>query len=139
MNSKKTNGEALVSLLQKNKVHLGKPPNIVCDGTEVVISISREWFDKPFGVMRCAQCGEWFEAKRLSSKYCEKCAKRRKLEAINRHHATDPYHTYHKVVERMRHAHREDLDEFRIEYKNQINDAERLRIAKKWDEKTKRR
>lgn len=138
MNSTKTNGEALVSLLQKNKVQMGEPPNIVCDGAEVVISISRAWFDKPLGVRRCAQCGEWFKAKRVSSKYCERCAKQRKLEAINRHHASEPYYTYHKVVERLRRR-GENPNEFISEYKNQINDAEKLRIAKKWDEKTKRR
>lgn len=134
----KTNGEALVSLLRKNKVQMGEPPNIVCDGAEVVISISRAWFDKPLGVRRCAQCGEWFDAKRTSHIYCAKCAGNRKREAQRKSHNTELHILYKRVYGRIK-SRGEDTSKFAEGYKGQKNNEEKMLFVKKWDEKTKRR
>ena len=134
----KTNGETFMELLGKMRLYMETPPHFEQDGYDISMRFSREWWNKPVGHRRCAQCGEWFEAKRMSHIYCEKCAGNRKREAQRKSHNTELHILYKRVYGRMKHR-GEDTSKFSEGYKYQKNNEEKMRFVKKWDEKTKRK
>ena len=134
----KTNGEAFVELLGKMRLYMEVPPHMEHDGDDISMRFSREWWNKPVGHRRCAQCGEWFEATRASHKYCAKCGADRKREAQRMAHQSEPHITYKRVCNRLR-ARGEDTRELRVKYTALKTKEEKMRFITELDKNTRRR
>lgn len=132
----KTNGETFIELLGKMRLYMEVPPHMEHDGDDISMRFSREWWERPVGHRRCAQCGEWFEAARKSHIYCPACGEKRRKEAQSRFHNAEPYITYRRVCNRLR-ARGEDTRELRAKYTALKTKEEKMRFITDMDESTR--
>ena len=134
----KTNGETFIELLGKMRLYMETPPHFEDDGYDISMRFSREWWNKPVGHRRCAQCGEWFEATRASHKYCAQCGADRKKESQRKFHQSEPDLTYRRVYGRLR-ARDEDTRELRAKYTALKTKEEKMRFITELDKSTRSR